>query len=109
MSGHHRTVKLPPCTTKPRSSIDPSLYGSVDAALKVLRSHSRRLTEAALQLANEYRILERLYYKSLNQHRNALFWRNITEVRRYGRRVHEFKLEIMVEELRHSFFLENAR
>ena len=108
MSGHHRTIKLPVCTTTLRSKVDPCLYGTVDSTLKLLRTCYRRISEAASQLADESRILERLYYKGLNQHRNALFWRNISEIRRHTRRITEVGIQELAEQLRYSFFFQDT-
>ena len=50
------------------------------------------------------RVLERLYYKGVNQHRNALFWRKVKEVRRLGKRVLEVRLGGLLDDLRYSFY-----
>jgi len=48
--------------------------------------------------------LHQLYYKGKNQHRAALFWRRVVEMRRYGDRVQELDLPSLVDSLRYSFF-----
>jgi len=57
---------------------------------------------------NESQVLERLYYKGRNQHRGALFWRRVVEVRRYSGRLEGIRIDNVVEILRHSFFGEGA-
>ena len=50
------------------------------------------------------RVLERLYYKGVNQHRSALFWRKVKEVRRLGKRVLEVGLGGLLDDSRYSFY-----
>lgn len=50
---------------------------------------SRALTSLSTHLATELRLLGRLYYKNRAQHRNALFWRRVEEVKRLALRVGE--------------------
>ena len=37
-------------------------------------------------------MLERLYYKGKNQHRTALFWQRVAEMRKFGERVDEWTM-----------------
>jgi hypothetical protein len=53
---------------------------------------------------NELKILERLYYKGKNQHRAALFWKRVAEIRRCGQRLDKVGVLDIVERLRCSFF-----
>lgn len=53
---------------------------------------------------DEMRVLERLYYKNKNQHRTSLFFKRVSEIRRYGNRLIELKLPERIELLRASFF-----
>jgi hypothetical protein len=58
--------------------------------------------------SEELQILERLYYKGKNQHRAALFWKRVSEVRRYARRLDGVGLPDVVERLHRSFFGDDA-
>ncbi|KAF8201419.1 hypothetical protein BJ912DRAFT_500704 [Pholiota molesta] len=88
----------------PRMSIEPSRHGSIDAELKSLKFLSRRLQANLTLLATELQLLQRLYYKNKNQHRGALFWRNIAEVRRYIERVANLNLQDSLAALRYTFY-----
>jgi len=57
-------------------------------------------------LVEEWQILERLYYKGKNQHRSALFWRHVGEVRRILKRMvgsGKFRASNTLECVRGSF------
>lgn len=73
--------------------------------LKDLRSCAQRLAPLLSALEDEMRILERLYYKGRNQHRSALFWRKVEEMRRYGKRILELQSFEQVDSLRYSFYV----
>ena len=90
-----------------RSSLPQSHHSRVDATLKDLKLLSKRLHSALSSYESELKVLERIYYKSKNQHRSALFWRRITETRRYGRRIQQINLRLFVDGLRMSFFRED--
>ncbi|KAK1232247.1 hypothetical protein PQX77_004621 [Marasmius sp. AFHP31] len=90
-----------------RAELSQSHHPRVDAALKDLKLLSKRLHSALSTYESELKVLERIYYKSKNQHRSALFWRRITETRRYGRRVEQIDLRTFVDALRLSFFRED--
>ncbi|KAL0071444.1 hypothetical protein AAF712_001301 [Marasmius tenuissimus] len=90
-----------------RADLPQSHHPRVDAALKDLKRLSKRLHSALSTYESELKVLERIYYKSKNQHRSALFWRRITETRRYGRRVEQTDLRTFVDALRLSFFRED--
>ncbi|KAF8077988.1 hypothetical protein FPV67DRAFT_1662762 [Lyophyllum atratum] len=93
-----------PITSIPRSHLDSSQHGSVDVVLKDLKNCSRRLHVALGAFRDEYQVLERLYYKGKNQHRVALFWRRIVEIRRFCRRLDGLHIDQTVDTLRGSFF-----
>ncbi|KAL5490473.1 hypothetical protein ACEPAI_5306 [Sanghuangporus weigelae] len=88
-----------------RTDIDVSLCPRIDACLKAARQCAQQIAPFESCLQDEMRILERLYYKSVNQHRSALFWRRVKEVRRLGRRVLEVRLLGLLDDLRYSFYI----
>jgi hypothetical protein len=104
MSRPQRVPNAPRLVHNLRSSLELSNCIFIDGALKDLKAASRRLRSACAALQDESRVLERLYYKGKNQHRSALFWRHVSEVRRYYRRLEELRLTRVVEDLRGSFF-----
>jgi Domain of unknown function (DUF4477) len=81
-----------------------SSHSSIDSALKALKSSSRQLHTTLSAFHDEMHVLERLYYKGKNQHRSALFWRRVCELRRYGNRIIRLKLDDLVEQSRRSFW-----
>ncbi|GLB34994.1 putative protein with domain of unknown function (DUF4477) [Lyophyllum shimeji] len=95
-------------SSHPRSSLNSSHHGSIDAVLKDLKNCSRRLHVALDAFRNEYHLLERLYYKGKNQHRLALFWRRVVEIRRFCRRLDGLHVDQIADTLRSSFFAAEA-
>jgi len=91
-----------------RVSLDPSCYSSIDNALKHLKIYTRRLHTVITTHDDELQILERLYYKGKNQHRSALFWRHVVEMRRYAIRLNQISLSGIVDSFRFSFFGEGS-
>ena len=87
----------------PRSELITS-HSSIDSALKALKSSSKQLQATLSTFHDEMRILERLYYKGKNQHRSALFWRRVCELRRFGERIKRTQMEVLVEQTRRSFW-----
>ncbi|KAI9459469.1 hypothetical protein BJY52DRAFT_1148960 [Lactarius psammicola] len=87
-----------------RASLDPSKHASVDAFLKSLKLHTRKLSALLAQHATELAVLERIYYINNNQHRAALFWKRIVEARRYSRRLKSCDVSSLVSGLRRSFY-----
>ncbi|KAF9510785.1 hypothetical protein BS47DRAFT_1250738, partial [Hydnum rufescens UP504] len=75
----------------------------IDSFLKVLRGAARSLIPLCASFVDETRILHRLYYKSKNQHRSALFWRKVVELRRIAFRIVHLDVGRCVEGLRASF------
>lgn len=90
-------------TTVPRNTLAHAHHKEIDGILKDLKLCSRRLKAALDSFKDELRILERLYYKCKNQHRTALFFKRIPEMRRYGRRLSELDILERVDLLRASF------
>jgi len=76
----------------PRASIHASQHPVVDSQLKLLKLLTRRLQSVANIHEAELLILHRLFYKNKNQHRSAVFWRNVSEIRRYSQHVVSLKL-----------------
>ncbi|PAV23221.1 hypothetical protein PNOK_0028900 [Pyrrhoderma noxium] len=102
------TARRPSCprfSYTQRSDIPQAIHGTVDVVLKSLRSYARQITPVELSLSDELRILERLYYKSVNQHRSALFFQKVEEVRRTGNRILEVNIGGMIEDLRYAFYI----
>ncbi|KAG1772635.1 hypothetical protein EDD22DRAFT_375725 [Suillus occidentalis] len=87
-----------------RASLENSLHSTVDGILKDLKACSRRLQAALASYQDEMHVLERLYYRSKNQHRGALFFKRIAEIRRYGWRLLEANMTEDVQLLRASFY-----
>ncbi|KAJ6596846.1 hypothetical protein DFH09DRAFT_1132894 [Mycena vulgaris] len=104
-----RSRRPPALSRTAKASLDPTLHPNIDAALKDLKSCARRLQPVLATLSDELQILRRLYYKGKNQHRPALFWRRVAEMRRYGDRVEELSLLSLVDSLRYSFFGEDLQ
>ncbi|KAG8932351.1 hypothetical protein FRC02_001283 [Tulasnella sp. 418] len=92
----------------PRSSVTPADHPALDSLLKDLRTCHRRLTNATKAQHEELRILERLYYKSNNQHRSSMLWKKMVEMRRIGGRLIEVNLPGIVETLRRGFYSEEV-
>src|SRR5277367_4797599 len=103
-----RTAAAPSLLRSPRSSLELSKHGHIDAVLKELKVSSRRLRCVSVVLRDESNILERLYYKGKNQHRPALFWRRIVEARNNARRLRQICLFELVDNLRRAFFDEST-
>ena len=100
-----RYAKPPKLCGTPRSTVLQTIARKVDTVLKELRVCARQLSTLELCLQDELRVLERLYYKGVNQHRSALFWRRVEEMRKFGRRIAGMDLGRMVEDLRYAFYL----
>ncbi|KZT26242.1 hypothetical protein NEOLEDRAFT_1063278 [Neolentinus lepideus HHB14362 ss-1] len=99
-----RFRRTPEVICSPRSFLESSACDAVDAALKDLKNCGRKLQSLLVSHGDEVRLLERLYYKGKNQHRSALFWNRLEEVRKYGKRLQELELLNLFELLRCSFF-----
>lgn len=91
------------CKPIPRSSVQASQHPAVDSQLKSLKLITRRLQSVSKIHEAELLILQRLFYKNKNQHRGALFWRNVSEIRRYSQRVVSLRLSEKFQSLRVMF------
>lgn len=87
----------------PRASLEAPHHAAVDSELKSLKLLSRRIQSATSAHLAELQILRRLFYKNKNQHCGALFWRSISEVRRYTERVQELEVSKTMNTFRNSF------
>ncbi|KAI0064624.1 hypothetical protein BV25DRAFT_1800468 [Artomyces pyxidatus] len=103
-----RTRRYPTSPPALRSVLDPAAHESVDAFLKNLKTHIRKLNAVFSKHEAEIALLERLYYKGKNQHRAALFWQRVSEARRYGHRLQELRIPALIESLRGSFYGEQV-
>jgi hypothetical protein len=103
-----RLARPPQPSFSPRSSLDASHHVSINGALKDLQACSRRLHLAFTTYGDELKILERLYYKSKNQHRSALFWKRVVEMRRYCQRLEGMGMPAILDHLRSLFFGEKS-
>ncbi|KAI0807095.1 hypothetical protein C8Q74DRAFT_1362639 [Fomes fomentarius] len=103
-----RHVLPPSLVCSPRTSLQTEKRPAVDAVLKQLRACSRRLQAVLSSCRTELQVLERLYYKGKNQHRTALFWQRVAEMRKLGERVDEMHIDDVVESLRLSFWGERS-
>jgi hypothetical protein len=99
-----RHVHLSTPVVAPRSAVSVSQQVNLDGVLKALRSCTRRLQATFASHQIELQVLEKLYYKGNNQHRTALFWRRIADVRRFGKRVASIRIQEHLETLRVSFW-----
>lgn len=106
---YRRWTHQPTANPLSRQSLDPSLCSYVDSGLKDLKLCSRHTQTVLTAYDDEIQILERLYYKGKNQHRSALFWKRITEIRRYGNRLKDMNVGNIISALHHSFFGEEAQ
>ena len=87
-----------------RTSLDSSKHAFVDAFLKSLKLHMRKLNALLSQHTIELAVLERIYYINNNQHRAALFWKRVVEARRYSRRLKSCDVSSLANSLRGSFY-----
>jgi len=96
---------MPPLVNfTPRSSLDSKIHPTVDGVLKELKSASRELQKVLTSFRLELELLDRLFYKNKNQHRGALFWRKVTEMRRFGHKLGHYKPDGLVEDARRWFW-----
>lgn len=102
--GPRRYLNPPDVHYSPRTLLDGDKRPRIDAALKQLRTCTRRLQTMLSMHRDEIQILERLYYKGKNQHRTALFWQRVEEMRRYGDRLDGMGMYDLLESLRLSFW-----
>ena len=94
----------PPVNFIPRSSLDPKFHSTIDGVLKELKSASRDLQKNFASFRLELELLDRLFYKNKNQHRGALFWRKVTEMRRFGHKLDNHRPDGLAEDARRWFW-----
>jgi hypothetical protein len=104
-----RTVAPPKAEYTPKAQLAEGLHSRVEAQLKRLKLVSRELRHHIAAFESEARILERVYYKGKNQHRSAVFWQRLVEIRKYATRLTDVHVDEIVERLRASFFGEAAQ
>jgi hypothetical protein len=95
-------------TQIPRTLIPPACYPTIDTICKDLKLCSRRIRHALDSHADEFQLLQRIYYKNKNQHRVALFWRRVVEMRRYSERLNNSSIFSTLEQVRTLFFASEA-
>ncbi|KAG5727678.1 hypothetical protein E4T56_gene12248 [Termitomyces sp. T112] len=100
----NRNTQVPCPSSSERRLLGVSRHASIDSQLKALKSFSRRLTLALDAFRDDHKVLERLYYKGKNQHRLSLFWRRVSEIRRFCQRLNELHIDQVVDILWKSFF-----
>ena len=103
-----RYAKPPKLCGTPRSTVSQTIVRKVDTILKELRACARQLSTLEPCLRDELRILERLYYKGVNQHRMAKFWKRVQDIRRCSKRAAEVELLSLTENLRYAFYANDA-
>ena len=94
----------PPANLALRSSSGSSFHSTVDGVLKELKTASRELQKIFASFRLELELLDRLFYKNKNQHRSALFWRRVTEMRRFSHKLDRHKPDGLVEDARRWFW-----
>jgi hypothetical protein len=98
------SVMPPPANFTPRSSSDSKIHSTVDGVLKELKTASKELQKNFASFRLELELLDRLFYKNKNQHRSALFWRKVTEMRRFAHKLDHHKPDGLVEDTRRWFW-----
>ncbi|KAI0030747.1 hypothetical protein K488DRAFT_53531 [Vararia minispora EC-137] len=98
-----------PSTSKTvRAELSSSSQNAVDGFLKALKAYTRQLNALLDLHATEVAVLERLYYKGKNQHGASLHWKRVCEARRFGKCLQDAQLDSLVQDLRTSFYGEEA-
>jgi hypothetical protein len=92
-----------------RDSINTQLHFEVDSILKEFKHCLRALQSAFVSHTAELKVLERLYYKGKNQHHSSIFWRGLSDARRFGRRLNEVSENQTLKSFHQLFFGEEAR
>lgn len=101
-----RKLQFPRYSSTAKEQLEQALVTSVDACLKELRKIIRKLSTTFEAHAVEVAIIQRIVYKSRNQHKNSLFWRNLTETRRMAARVEEVAIGSLIDSFRSTFYSE---
>ncbi|KAF7294972.1 DUF4477 domain-containing protein [Mycena indigotica] len=87
-----------------KAQLHPDVLPLVDASLRDLKLQSRALQPVLESFNDELLVLHQIFYRTKNQHRISLFWRRVTEIRRYAERVESLALLDLINSLRFSFF-----
>jgi len=90
--------------SRTRTHLDASVTTHIDKSLKSLKRCSKRLAASCELFSSEYALLERMYYKGKNQHRAAIFWKRVVEVRRYAARLNLLGFSGLLNAYQNSFF-----
>jgi hypothetical protein len=104
MTTPSRRWTAPKTNPNPKNILEPHSVTAVDACLKSLRKTRRSISATLACYSTETEILKTLYYKSKNQHKNALFWRNVAQLRRFAVRIHEVGLAGVLDTTRAAFY-----
>ncbi|KAL1717502.1 hypothetical protein EV715DRAFT_292187 [Schizophyllum commune] len=104
-----REAKPPKPVLSVRSQVDKDLHPSVDTALRDLKKFSRRLHVTFDAFSEELQVLDRVFYKGKNQHRSALFFRRVADMRKFSQRIAEYNAPQIVDSCRCSFFGPDAK
>ena len=91
-------------SSHPRAHLDKSGHTAIDSVLKGLKKSSRSLQVVLAAWSTDSQILDRVYYKGKNQHRGALFWRRVVELRRICGRLRHINPDQKLNVFRTSFF-----
>ena len=87
----------------PRAFIGSSQCRTIDSQLKSLKLITHRFQSSLTLHETELKILQRLIYRNSNQHRSALFWRNVAELHRYSERLGNLRFLDKIQSLRYIF------
>lgn len=104
MTTENRRWVPPKLQQKLKNELKPSDIIATDFCLKTLRTLRKSLAATVACYATERQLLHRIIYKNHNQHRNALFWRNIIQARRFATRIEEAGLAGVLDTVRMSFY-----
>jgi hypothetical protein len=88
----------------PRAALGSQIHFTIDGVLKELKTASRELQKIFSSFRLELELLDRLFYKNRNQHRSALFWRKVAEMRRFGHKLDNHKPDGLAEDSRRWFW-----
>jgi len=103
LSSYARMSTIAP-SSHPRAHLDKSGHTAIDSVLKGLKKSSRSLQVVLAAWSTDSQILDRVYYKGKNQHRGALFWRRVVELRRICGRLRHINPDQKLNVFRTSFF-----
>ncbi|EJD53033.1 hypothetical protein AURDEDRAFT_157598 [Auricularia subglabra TFB-10046 SS5] len=98
-----RSRSQPAPRSLPRDALPSAAVPAIDAGLKALRSAAKRVRAVADSHNVELSILVRLHYKNNNQHRGALWWRRVEQLKRTASRLEELSLPGLLDDLRLAF------